>query len=180
MRQTSPEVQVAAVVHWLRQVPSTQSWPVVQWIEAEQVPAGRGLHRPPWQELLPVQSESAEQPKKQVLFTHQAPWPQSVLKVQVEGVPPSVAEPPPVPPPVAEPPPLPPPVDEPPPLPPPVDEPPPLPPVPVPPPVEEPPPPPAPEPPPVPPSVLMPPPQKPAWQLWPTLQSGFCVHGLMQ
>jgi hypothetical protein len=79
MRQTFPLVQVALLVHWLAQVPFTQSWPDMQCAAVLQVPAGRGLQRPPWQELPLVQSESAEQPKKQRAFTHQAPTPQSAL-----------------------------------------------------------------------------------------------------
>lgn len=87
MRHSWPVLQTDAVVQRSRQLPSTQSWEVAQCEELEQVPAGRGLHRPPWQELPLLQSVSAEQPKKQVAFTHQPPSPQSALKVQLVGVP---------------------------------------------------------------------------------------------
>ena len=69
----------------------------MQCAEVLQVPAGRGLQRPAWHESVETwQSLSAEQPKKHFAFTHQAPTPQSELKVQLEG------EPPPAPPPVPE------------------------------------------------------------------------------
>ncbi len=112
MRQTLVPVHSDCTVQRFEQAPFTQSWPVEQCAEVLQVPAGRGLQRPPWQESAPRQSVSAEQPKKQVAFTHQAPRPQSALKVQVVGTPASVAVPPPwfaLPPPVPD---VPPPVPE--------------------------------------------------------------------
>jgi hypothetical protein len=160
MRHSVPEPHWEPEVQRSRHAPSTQSWLVLQWLAFEQVPAGRGLHRPPWHELPVVQSVSAVQPAKQVLFTHQPPWPQSALYVQDEGTPASGVVP--VPPPVE---PLPPPV---------LPEPPPV--APLPPPVE-----------PVPPPVPVPPsgcvgaaPQKPAWQVWPVLQSRFFEQGRTQ
>ena len=92
----------------------TQSWPEAQCDAFEQVPAGRCLQRPPWQLCVELQSVSAEQPKWHVAFTHQAPTPQSALKVHVVGTLPP-AEPPPAEPPPAEPPPAEPPPAEPPP-----------------------------------------------------------------
>jgi hypothetical protein len=74
------------------------------------------LHRPPWHVSVDAQSLSALQPTTHLLLMHQAPWPHSLLYVQLEGRPAS-APPVPVPPPVpAEPPPVP--LPEPPPVPP--------------------------------------------------------------
>lgn len=187
MRQTVPDAQLVSAVQRLAHAPFTQSCPVVQWAEVLHVPAGRGLQRPPWHELVALQSVSAEQPARQVAFTHHAPTPQSALKVQLVGVvPPSVcAEPPAVPPPVAvppawaEPPPT---LDEPPAEPPPTLDAPPAEPPPA---ALEPPsgfevPPPA-EPPPVtPPSVRGASLQKPREHVWPALHSLPTAHGRTQ
>lgn len=78
-------------VHWpvleqrLRQVESTQSWPAAHSAPVLQLPGARGRHSPPWQLSPRLQLVSVVQPKKHLLFTHQAPVPQSELAVQVEG-----------------------------------------------------------------------------------------------
>src|SRR4051812_22752202 len=100
MRQLVLAGQVVAEVQLTRHWPSTQSLPLWQWAAWLQVPAGRGLHRPPWQVSLLPQSMSAVQPPTQALLMHQAPAPQSALKVQLEGwllPPPLPVVPPPVP-----------------------------------------------------------------------------------
>lgn len=79
MRQTAPEVQVASVLHCVRQMASMQSEPDAQSPALLQVPACRGRQRPAWQALPAPQSASAVQPKKHLPLTHQAPWPQSAL-----------------------------------------------------------------------------------------------------
>lgn len=123
MRHSRPVPHCEPVVQWSRQLPSTQSCVVEQCALVLHVPAGRGLHRPPWHESVALHCASVLQPATHTVLMHHEPIAQSAFSVHEEEPPPPpvpasvVPEPPPVaplPPPVA---PLPPPVA---PLPPPV------------------------------------------------------------
>jgi hypothetical protein len=78
-------LHASVAAHWalleqrLRQVESTQSWLAPHSAPVEQLPTGFGRQRPPWQVSPALQLTSVVQAKRHLLFTHQAPVPQSAL-----------------------------------------------------------------------------------------------------